>query len=272
MNSASVVVFGLMILTARCQMPGLGAMPELGEMAMLSNMMGTGTGSGGNSMFELAALSSMMGGEGMGAMMPGGGSNNLATMAMFSSMMENQKPNPTNPTLAQPAGNGSGAMPMPSVPRGVGGAPGAPGAPGSMPSVAGMPPMTPGAGAGAAQQPPMSMMSMMNSPQSAINSLTPNSKTLDMMREGLGVSPVVSKMLCPPKQCPFPLPCENPKTLYSASTFYVCPECPKCPAQIMQNLMREASQKLTGMGVPAAMRGIMSQRVATKNMEQLLPV
>ena len=51
-----------------------------------------------------------------------------------------------------------------------------------------------------------------------------------------GVSPSIQNMVCPTKQCPFPLACGNPVKTYTPETFFVCPECPMCPGDILKGV------------------------------------
>lgn len=51
-----------------------------------------------------------------------------------------------------------------------------------------------------------------------------------------GVSPSLQNMVCPTKQCPFPLACGNPVKTYTPETFFVCPECPMCPGDILKGV------------------------------------
>ncbi|XP_033762499.1 uncharacterized protein LOC117344013 [Pecten maximus] len=71
----------------------------------------------------------------------------------------------------------------------------------------------------------------------ALNPSLSPSKLMDLTRDGVGVSPVVAKQICPPQRCPFRVQCESPITTYKPETFFVCPECPKCPFQIMMGAM-----------------------------------
>ncbi|KAK3101668.1 hypothetical protein FSP39_005344 [Pinctada imbricata] len=47
---------------------------------------------------------------------------------------------------------------------------------------------------------------------------------------------MIQNLLCPTKQCPFPLPCAVPVKTYTPQTFFVCPECPKCPGEVLEGV------------------------------------
>nr|XP_022305055.1 uncharacterized protein LOC111112047 [Crassostrea virginica] len=71
---------------------------------------------------------------------------------------------------------------------------------------------------------------------SNLNPNLPVAKMLELAKDGIGVSPSIQNMVCPTKQCPFPLACGNPVKTYTPETFFVCPECPMCPGDILKGV------------------------------------
>ncbi|XP_062567780.1 uncharacterized protein LOC134230021 [Saccostrea cucullata] len=71
---------------------------------------------------------------------------------------------------------------------------------------------------------------------SNLNPNLPVAKILELAKDGIGVAPNLQNMVCPTKQCPFPLACGNPVKTYTPETFFVCPECPMCPGDILKGV------------------------------------
>ncbi|OWF45403.1 hypothetical protein KP79_PYT19316 [Mizuhopecten yessoensis] len=78
-------------------------------------------------------------------------------------------------------------------------------------------------------------------------SLRPN-QLMDLTRDGAGVSAVLARQICPPQRCPFRAPCESPIITYKPDTFFVCPDCPKCPFEIMMGVMNPSANSMSSMG------------------------
>lgn len=112
-----------------------------------------------------------------------------------------------------------------------------------------------------------------------LNPSLPPNKLVDLTRDGVGVSAVIANQICPPQRCPFRVPCESPIITYKPETFFVCPECPKCPFQIMMGamnpdmnsmgssrrrpMMRRTAMNRLRTGMPTPMRVLSRSRNAT---------
>ncbi|XP_060083473.1 uncharacterized protein LOC132562734 [Ylistrum balloti] len=92
--------------------------------------------------------------------------------------------------------------------------------------------------------------------------LSPN-QLMDLTRDGVGVSAVLARQICPPQRCPFRVPCESPIITYKPETFFVCPDCPKCPFQIMMGAMNPNFNSMGSTGRRPTMRRNLRSRQRT---------
>ncbi|KAJ8313772.1 hypothetical protein KUTeg_008333 [Tegillarca granosa] len=197
------------------------------NLMMMNALRGSGRG-GNNPMLNMALMNPEM----LSGIMPAGMAGNPAMMYYLLSQNNNNEQQSTTPTpqpttMPGKAGNKNNTANKSSGPdfsqllqfMALTGNAGS----SDMANLGAMAAMMGGAGGSG----PMSPMSVLRPEQYST-----------LLREGAAAHPQYAQRLCrPPTNCKIPL-CTDPIKTFSAKTYFVCPECPKCPHDLMMEMFK----------------------------------